>query len=283
MFVLWFVNILNFLLDPVLIFGLFGLPKMGVRGSATATVICQFLGVLVQLAVILSGRGRIRVAREKAGPRKAILGSLVKLGLPASFQIFVRTISFLMIMRVVAFYGTLALAGYGIAVRLFLFILMPGFGMGNAVATLVGQNLGAGKPERSERSAWLATGYNLLVMGTLSLTTFALAEPTVAIFNADPGVVAFGSQALRIITPSYLLTAVGIVMMRSLMGAGDTLTPMLINLVTLWGFLIPAAYLSWWSGWGPNGVFWSVAAANGFNALLALAWFRRGRWTYIRV
>jgi putative MATE family efflux protein len=256
---------------------------MGVRGSATATVIAQGVGVVLQLAVLLTGRGRVEVSLERAGPRRKLMGSLVTLGLPAGFQLFIRTVSMLVVIRVMALFGTMALAGYGIALRLFQMILMPGFGMGNAVAALVGQNLGAGKPDRAERSAWVATGYNILVMGTLSLAVFIFAGPVIALFNSDPEVISFGSRCLRIITPSYLAVAVGLVMMRSLMGAGDTVTPMLMNLVTLWGFQIPAAYLAWWAGWGSSAVFWSIFLTNIFNAILAVTWFLQGRWKTIRL
>jgi Na+-driven multidrug efflux pump len=195
-----------------------------------------------------------------------------------------RSFSRATLLGVVAVYGTFAVAAYGVAARVFMTILVPGFGLGNAAATLVGQNLGAEKPDRAARSAWLIAAYNLTFMLASVAVIVPLARPIVTAFNATPDVVTLGAQALRIFAVGYVFSSVGIVMARSLDGAGNTLPAMVINLLTLWGLQIPLAWLlSQVLGWDTLGLWTGISAANVANGLIFATWFRRGRWKERRV
>ncbi|MFQ5341264.1 MAG: MATE family efflux transporter, partial [Anaerolineae bacterium] len=203
---------------------------------------------------------------------------IVDIGTPSTVQMFLRAASRVIVLGLVGAFGTYALAGYGVASRVLLVAFIPGFGLGNAAATLVGQNLGARQPDRASKSAWIIAGYNVALMSAFALFAFPMASRLVAVFDAAPAVVDYGTAALRIIAVSYLISAVGVVMARGLDGAGNTVPAMAINAFSLWGMQIPLAYVLSRTHLGTDGIWWAIAVANIANGLLMAFWFRRGGW-----
>ncbi len=272
-------NIFNILIEPLLIFGWGPVPKLGVAGAALSVVITQTLALLIQLFLLLRGVLRIRLVWRFLQPNLALMWRIVKIALPSTVQMFLRASSRVTLLGIVSIYGTFALAGYGVANRLLLMAIVPGFGLGNAAATLVGQNLGAGKPGRAERSTWLIAFYNLIIVSIIGALYFFYAGWFVRLFNHDPHVLYFGSHSLRIVIGSYVLLAVGIIAARGLDGAGSTMPTMVINALTLWGIQIPLTYLlAKWGVLGADGVWLGLSIANVFNALLLTYWFKKGNW-----
>jgi putative MATE family efflux protein len=270
---------LGLIVEPILIFGWGPLPALGVAGAALALVGSQWLGFLAQLGILVSGRARIRLDLRRLRVDLPLMWHIFRIALPSTVQMTLRSFSRATLLGIVAVYGTFAVAAYGVAARVFMTVFVPGFGLGNAAATLVGQNLGAGKPERAARSAWLIAGYNVAFMIASAAVIIPLAEPIVAAFDDAPEVVALGAQALRIFAIGYVFSALGSVMARGLDGAGNTIPAMVINLLTLWGFQIPLAWLlSQVMGWGTTGLWAGISAANVANGLIFAFWFRRGRW-----
>ncbi len=275
---------LGLLVEPVLIFGWGPLPALGVAGAALALVGSQWLGFLLQLAVLLSGRAQIRLDVRNLRLDLRLMWHIFRIALPSTIQMTLRSFSRATLLGVVAVYGTFAVAAYGVAARIFMTVFVPGFGLGNAAATLVGQNLGADKPDRAARSVWLIASYNVLLMLACVILIVPLAEPIVAAFNDTPEVVALGAQALRIFAVGYLFSALGSVLARGLDGAGNTVPAMVINLLTLWGLQIPLAWiLSQALGWGTTGLWTGISVANVANGVIFAAWFQRGRWKHRKV
>ncbi len=270
---------LGLLAEPILIFGWGPLPPLGVAGAALALVGSQWVGFLVQLGILVSGRARIRIDLRQMRLDLPLMYKIFRIALPSTIQMTLRSLSRATLLGVVAVYGTYAVAAYGVAARVFMTVFVPGFGLGNAAATLVGQNLGAGKPDRAARSAWLIAGYNAALMLACSAVIVPLAEPIIAAFNDTPGVVALGAEALRVFAIGYIFSAMGSVLARGLDGAGNTVPAMVINLLTLWGLQIPLAWLfSQLLGWGTTGLWLGISVANVANGLIFAFWFRRGRW-----
>jgi putative MATE family efflux protein len=272
------------LLEPVLIFGLGPVPPLGVVGSAWAFVLGYAAGLILQVVILAQGRARIRINLRHLRPDPSLMKRIVSIALPSTVQMTLRSSSRLAILALVGFYGTFATAGYGVANRLLLIALIPCFGLGNAASTLVGQNLGAAQPERSERSAWwvsaYAAGYMAVAAGVLTL----MASSLIALFDPTPQVVAFGAECLRLVAWSEVASAVGVVLARSFGGAGNTVPAMAINLFSLWGVEVVLAWaLSHGLGWGITGIWWGRALANLANGLLFGLWFRRGRWKQVDV
>jgi putative MATE family efflux protein len=269
------------LLEPVLILGLGPLPPLGVVGSAWAFVLGYAAGLILQVVILVQGRARIRIHLRHLRPDLSLMKQIVGIALPSTMQMTLRSSSRLAILALVGFYGTYATAGYGVANRLLLIALIPCFGLGNTASTLVGQNLGAAQPERSERSAWwvsaYAAGYMALAAGVLTL----LAPSLIALFDPTPQVVAHGAECLHLVAWSEVASAVGVVLARSFGGAGNTVPAMAVNLISLWGLEVAAAFgLSRGLGWGVGGVWLGRALANLTNGLLLGLWFRRGRWKH---
>ena len=267
------------LLGPVLILGLGPFPPLGIVGSAWAFVLGYAAGLVLQVVILVQGRARIRLHLRHLRPDISLMKRIASIALPSTVQMTLRSSSRLAILALVGFYGTYATAGYGVANRLLLIALIPCFGLGNAASTLVGQNLGAGQPERSERSAcWVgayAAGYMAVAAGALTL----LAPSLIALFDPTAEVMAVGAECLRLVAWSEVASAVGVVLARSFAGAGDTVPAMGINLVSLWGVEVALAWaLSHGLGWGVSGIWWGRALANLVNGLLFGLWFRRGRW-----
>ncbi len=276
---LWIANGCNIVLDPCLIFGLGPFPEMGVTGAAVATTIGRSIGIVYQLWYLFGGRGRIpfRLRHLRLVPRLA--GRLVVISLGGIGQFLVATTSWIGIMRIVAIYGSAAIAAYTIALRMMEFIFLPAWGLGNAAATLVGQNLGADQPERAERSAWQASKYNTAFMTLAGVFLLAFAGPITGLFTSEADVLRWGTNCLQILGLGFPMYAVGMVMIQAMNGAGDTETPVVLNLVCFWLLQIPLAYLlSTRTSLEPNGAFIAIVVSESLLTILSVLVFRRGRW-----
>jgi len=272
-------NGLTILLEPFLIFGWGPLPSLGVNGSAWASVLGAGAGVLYQMAILLRRGARIALHLRHLRPDFPLMGRIIRIALPSTVQMTLRSSSRLVILGIVGMYGTFATAGYGVANRILLIALIPGFGLGNAASTLVGQNLGARQPGRAEQSAWWVAAYNVTLMAIMAALFLAFARPLVAFFDPTPEVVEIGANCLRIMAPSLIASAMGVVLARSFDGAGNTVPAMAVNLLTLWGLEAPLAYgLARWTSLGLSGIWAGRAIANLANGLLFAFWFRLGRW-----
>lgn len=282
--VLWVGNGINILLNPCFILGLGFFPKLGVTGSAVATMIGRGSGVIYQLWILGRGSSRLAVHRKHIAPDFPLMGRLLKLSGTGMLQSFIGSASWIGLMRVVSPFGSDAIAGYTIAIRMILFVLLPAFGLANAGATLVGQSLGARKPERAEQATWLAAFYNLIFLGSVGVIFVALAGPIVGLFNHNAEVARVGAQALLVISLGLPIYAYAMVLANAFNGAGDTWTPTWMNFVCFWLGEIP---LAWWlavrAGWGPAGVFASITAAFSLYAGVAAVFFKRGKWKRVAV
>jgi putative MATE family efflux protein len=277
--VLFLTTATTVFLEPVLIFGLGPLPPLGVAGSAWGYVLGFGAGLALQMWILLRGRARLRINLHDLRPDFPLMIRIVRIALPSTVQMTLRSSSRLAIVALVGVYGTYAMAGYGVANRLVLIALIPCFGLGNASSTLVGQNLGAGQPERAERSAWWVCAYSVGYIAVVSALVVAFAPALITVFDSTPQVVAFGTECVRIVGLSLIASAAGVVLARGFDGAGNTVPAMTINLLSLWALEIPLAFgLSRWLGLGPTGVWWGRALANVANGLMFFVWFRRGGW-----
>jgi putative MATE family efflux protein len=284
MIVLFLSTAVNVILEPILIFGWGPLPSLGVAGSAWANVLGFGSGLLLQIVILMRGQTRISIDPRHLTPDFPLMGRIVRIALPSTVQMTLRSSSRLLIVAMVGFYGTFALAGYGVANRMLLIALIPGFGLGNAGGTLVGQNLGARKPDRAERSAWWVSAYAAGYMAVAAALLFVFARPLITLFDPTPQVVAFGTDCLRVIAPSLIANAVGVVLARGFDGAGNTVPAMVVNLLSLWVIEAPAAFaLSRWVGLGASGVWWGRAISNVANGAFFALWFKRGRWKHRQV
>jgi len=282
--VLWLANVINLCLDPCLIFGLGPFPRLGVAGAAVATTTGRSIAVAVQLVVLTRGGGRLRVRPAAMRIEPTVMAGMVRVSGSAVLQMLVATTSWLGLIRILAAFGSDVLAGYTIAIRLILFALLPSWGMSNAAATLVGQNLGAGHPERAAASAWWTAFYNMWMLLGVSVLFIVFAEPLVAAFTADPAVAPYASRCLRIVSAGFVFYAYGMVLTQAFNGAGDTRTPTLLNLVCFWMWEVPLGFvLARVLGYGPDGVFWAIAVAFSTLAVLSAYLFRQGTWKLQRV
>lgn len=277
--VLWLANIINMVLDPCLIFGLGPFPRLGITGSAIATTIGRGIGVVFQMWVLLGGHRRVQVGWTQLRVELPVMFRMLRLSLGGMFQFLVATASWLGLVRIVAVFGDAALAGYTVAIRIVVFAILPSWGMANAAATLVGQNLGAKKPERAERSVWVTGFANMCFLGGVAIVFVVFAERLIGIFTHDPQVVPYGVSCLRFISYGYVFYAYGMVVVQAFNGAGDTFTPTVINLCCYWLFQIPLAYtLALPLKLGANGVFLAITVAESLIAVVGVLAFRRGRW-----
>ena len=278
--VLMIANGLNIILDPMFIFGVGFFPELGVTGAAVATVIGRSVGVaFAAWALFFRTNGRLHVRAEHWKFDPKLLGSLVSISGTAVLQFLVATLSWSGLIRIIAAFGTIALAGYQIGLRVIIFVILPAVGLANAAATLVGQNLGAGKPERAERSVWLASGLNAGLLAVAGLFFVLFPDLVVSIFTSDQSVAAYSRDCLRIVGYGYAFYGLGMVMESSFNGAGDTWTPTYLNFFIFWLFEIPLAYvLANVYGLGPQGVFWAITLAFSMLAVVAALLFKRGKW-----
>ncbi len=282
--VLWVSNAINIVLDPLLIFGWGPFPQLGLEGAAIATNIGRGIGVLVQLWVLFRGAKHIRVLFSQVRWHAEVMGRLVRTSLGGIGQFIIATSSWIGLVRIASEFGSEVVAGYTIAVRIFIFTLMPAWGLSNAAATLVGQNLGAKQPERAERSVWLTGFANMGLLAVVSVVYIVFSESLVRLFTTEPGVVAVGAECLRVVSYGYVFFAWGMVMPQAFNGAGDTLTPTKINFVLFWLLEIPLAYyLALSAGWKQSGVFWSIVVAESLAGLVGIWLFRRGKWKQVQV
>ena len=272
-------NGINIVLDPCLIFGLGPFPEMGVPGAAVATTIGRSIGVAYQLNYLFRGRGRLQFQfRHLALVRKLIKRVLV-ISAGGIGQFLITTASWVALMRIVAYYGSAPIAAYTIALRMIEFAILPAWGLGNAAATLVGQNLGANLPDRAERSAWLAAKYNAVFMAVVGGLMLLMAPRITALFSSDPEVLRYGTSCLRIMGIGFPMYAVGMIMTQALNGAGDTASPSALNFLSFWIVQIPLAlWLARGFEFGPNGIFIAEVIAESLLTLLSIVVFRRGRW-----
>lgn len=276
---LWLANIVNLILDPLLIFGIGPFPEMGVTGAAVATTIGRSCGVLYQCYYLFGSKGRLQLQWQHLALRVEIMLRLLRVSAGGVFQFIIATSAWIGLMRIVAPFGSDAVAGYTIAVRIIVFTILPAWGMGNAAATLVGQNLGAQQPDRAASSAWVAARYNVYFMLGVMLVFLLFAPQLVGLFSQEEQVLQYGVDALRTISYGYAFFAIGLVLVQALNGAGDTDTPTIINFFCYWLFQIPLAWLlANGMGFGPEGVFWAVTIAETLIAVVAVWVFQRGRW-----
>jgi putative MATE family efflux protein len=276
---LWLAEGLNLILDPCLIFGWGPFPEMGVTGAAVATTIGRGTGVLYQLWFLFGGRGRLAFRLRHLRIVPQLIGRMLVISIGGVGQFLIATSSWILIMRIVSLYGSTAVAAYTIALRMLEFIWLPAWGLGNAAATLVGQNLGADQAKRAEQSAWRAAKYNLIFMSSAAIIILSLAPYIVGLFTDDADVITQGSICLRILGIGFPVYAIGMIMTQALNGAGDTLMPTLINFVCFWLLLLPLAYwLATSVGMGPNGAFVASVLAELLLTVLSVIVFRRGHW-----
>jgi len=282
--VLWLANGINIVLGPCLIFGVGPFPRLGVTGAAIATTIGRGTGVLYQLHRLWRGDGRVAIRRAQLKLQPAVMRTMLRLSGTGTVQVFIGMASWIGLVRIVSSFGSEAIAGYQIAIRVIVFALLPSWGLANAAATLVGQGLGAGQPDRAERAVWLAGFYNMLFLGAVGAVFVAFAEPIVSVFTRDPAIAPVAVLCLRTISYGFLFYAYGMVITQSFNGAGDTWTPTWINLGCFWLWEIPLAYLlARHAGLGPQGVALAVMIAFSTLAVVSAVIFRRGRWKLRRV
>ena len=282
--VLWLANGMNIVLCPLLIFGIGPFPEMGIEGAALATVIGRGTGVLYQLWSLFRAGQHIRVAASQLAVHGAIMWNIVRTSLGGVGQMIVAMTSWIFLMRILANLGSEAVAAATIAIRIMMFTLMPAWGMSNAAATLVGQNLGASEPGRAEASVWRIGWYNMAFTVLVSVLFFFFHDRLIAIFTDDPEVIAIGGEWLRILSYSYFVYGWWMVAVQAFNGAGDTVTPTKINLVFFWLIQIPLSYVLAISlGWQHSGVFWAVFVSETSVGLFTLWLFSRGKWKTAQV
>jgi putative MATE family efflux protein len=282
--VLWFANAINIVLGPCLIFGVGPFPRLGVAGAAIGTTIGRGCGVLYQLYRLTRRDGRLVVRSRHVAIEPAVMRGILRLSGTAMFQNFIATASWMGIMRILTGFGSAAVAGNTIGIRIIMFALLPSFGVSNAAATLVGQNLGAGRPDRSEEAAWTAGFYNTLCLAVVGAIFLLFAPTLIGMFTSDPEVAPYGVRCLRIIAGGFLFYGYGMVLTQAFNGAGDTRTPTLIHLGCLWLWELPLAWtLAYRAGLGPTGVFIGVSVAFSTLALVSGVLFKKGYWKTRRV
>ena len=282
--VLWLSNFINLVLDPCFIFGIGPFPRLGVTGAAVSTTIGRSIGVGFQAWVLFSGNGRVKILAHHIRLHADVMKRIIRVALNGMFQYGVGQTSWMVLVRIVSTFGSAAVAGYTVGIRIIIFVILPSWGLASAAATLVGQNLGAEKPDRAEQSVWLTGFYNMLFLGAVGVLLIVFPEPIIRLFTDDPAVIPIGVDCLRIVSYGNLAYAYGMVMVQSFNGAGDTFTPTVVNIFGYWLFQIPVAYLlSFHTPLGPKGVFAAVPIAETAIAIIGVTLFRRGRWKKKRI
>ncbi len=282
--VLWFSNLINLVLDPCFIFGLGPFPKLGVTGAAVATLTGRSCGVLYQFWILTNGKARVHLMARHFRLVPSVIGSLIRMSSTGVLQFLIAHTSWLVLVRIISTFGSLAVAGYTIGIRIFMFVILPSWGMSGAAATMVGQNLGAGKPERAERAVYATGAYNAVYLVAVGLVLIFAPHLIVSFFSVDRVVSGYAADCLRIIGYGNLTYAFGMVMVQAFNGAGDTVTPTMINIVSFWLCEIPLGwYLANRTTLGVDGVFTAIPVANTVMTILSLIVFSRGSWKQRRV
>ncbi len=277
--ILWVSNFINIILDPCLIFGLGPFPEMGIAGAATATVIGRGTGVIFQLYLLFNRKHRIKIRINDFKLRIKLMLKLIRISLGGIGQFLISTTSWIGLVRIMSTFGSSVLAGYTIAIRIIIFSLLPSWGLSNSASTMVGQNLGAKKPERAERAVIITSKVNFVFLTSIAVMFFLFAEEFVEIFTSEPAVVLAGTEALRFISIIFPFYAVGMVMIQALNGSGDTKTPTIINFFCFWLTELPVAYiLSMKLGFHAHGVYLAIILADVMIAIIGIIVFRRGKW-----
>lgn len=281
---LWIANICNIILDPLLILGIGPFPELGLKGAAIATSIGRGIGVSYQVYILVSGASVIRLARRHLKVTWRIIKRLAKVSLNGAWQFMISSLSWIVMMRITADFGSEAVAGYTIAIRLIIFTILPSWGLSNAAATLVGQNLGAGEPERAEKSVWRAGYYNTIFLLIVSVVFITFARPLLGLFTEVEAVQNAGVLALRIICLGYVFFSYGMVISQSFNGAGDTFTPMVVNIICFWFIQIPLGFvLAKTLGMGLAGVCWAIVLSEIVLAIIFIILFRQGKWKTVAI
>jgi putative MATE family efflux protein len=276
---LWLANGINIVLDPCLIFGLGPFPEMGVTGAAVATTTGRGIGVVYQLWMLSRGTGRLQITLDRVRLDVSVMVRLLRVSVGGIMQFLIETSSWIVLVWIIGRFGSAAVAGYTIAVRIIVFTILPSWGLANSAATLMGQNLGAEQPERAESSVWRAAVYNMVFLVSVAAVFITFAEPVIRIFTTDADVVRYGVSCLRWVSYGYGFFAYGMVMVQAFNGSGDTMTPTIINFFCFWMIQIPLAFLlALKTGLGVTGVFIAITVAESLMAVVGVIVFRRGRW-----
>jgi putative MATE family efflux protein len=277
--VLWVSNLINLALDPCFIFGIGPFPALGVTGAAVSTLIGRTFGVCYQFWILTRGNGRIHVKLADFRLVPEVIGSLARVSTTGVLQFAIAHTSWIVLVRIISAFGSFAVAGYTIGIRIFIFVILPSWGLSGAAATMVGQNLGAHKPERAERAVYLTGSYNMLFLGFIAVLFISIPGYIVSVFTSDPAIVPYAIDCLRIVGFGNVAYAWGMVMIQAFNGAGDTITPTIINAFGFWLCEIP---LAWALAFGfhlkVRGVFASIPIAELFITLAGLVVFKRGKW-----
>ncbi len=281
---LWIANGLNMVLDPLFIFGLSFFPELGVTGAAVATTIGRSVGVSYQLYFLYSNKKAVAIRWPDFAPAWQVIRNILNIAAGGTGQFLISSASWIFLTRILAEFGSDVVAGYTIAIRIIIFTLLPSWGMANAAATLVGQNLGANQPDRAEASVWRSAKLNMFFLLGVAALFFLAAEPIVGWFSTEVVVVQTGVTTLRVLCLGYGAYAYGMVVVQSMNGAGDTKTPIYLNLICYWLVQIPLAYcLALWLGWGPIGAFAAVPVGETLLAILGIFVFKKGKWKLTQV
>jgi len=277
---LWLANICNIILCPVFIRGFGPIPELGLMGAAIATTTGRGIGVIYQLYHLFNGKRLIKLTVKHLTPDWNVIRSLISIAWPATLQFLIGSGSWIVLASLVVHTGQSdASAGYQIAIRIVLFFILPAWGMSNAAATLVGQNLGAGQPERAELSVMRTAKYNAIFMGVVSVFFVVFAPQIISVFTKEKSVMIYAIDAVRIVSSGFFFYGIGMVMPNAFNGAGDTRTPTIINFFGFWIFQIPLAYLlAITFDLGPLGVFIAIPVAETAIAIAAYILFKKGKW-----
>lgn len=276
---LWLANGINIVLDPCFIYGIGPFPELGVTGAAVATNIGRTIGVIYGLYYLIGGKGRLQLHLKDMALQVKIVLSLIRISIGGIAQFLVATASWVFLMSIVSSFGSGPVAGYIIAVRVVMFTILPAWGLSNAAATLVGQNLGAGLPDRAEITTWQIAKYNALYMALVAVALLIWDDPIVSMFSQEADVVPYAVQCLQIFAYGLVVWGFGMAIIQAFNGAGDTMTPTYMNIFCFWIVQVPLAYgLALGMGLGPQGVFWAVFVSDCLTGIVGLPLFMRGKW-----
>lgn len=284
MIIIGITSLINIILDPLLIFGIGPFPELGVKGAAIATVIGQGIGAILNIIILFKGYSRVKLSRLFFKPEAKLLKTIIGISLPGSLQNFYHTLSGLILMRLVSTFGTPAIAAYGIGIRLDIMVMLPGWAIGAAVATIVGQNLGANQPERAEKTAWQGAGMYFVLLFAVCTAMWFGSSNVISLFNNDPFVVDIGNNYIRIVAIGYVFLSLSLILTMAMNGAGYTFVPMLLIAISYFLFRVPIAFiLSKYLGMNTNGIWIAVSGSFILQAALVVTWFRLGYWKYKKV